>query len=263
QATQTREIVQSVDRLLLSLVDAETGQRGFLLTGENRYLEPYTQATQTIPVEVAKLRSLVASQPSELANVERLNRLVDQKLSELGETISLRKTQGVAPALDLVLSDQGRKTMDEIRGVCTEIQRTQNLNETKASTDGEAAARTALLATVIGALVMLSFFAFGLEPITLRDPQVKKRPWPLVYGAAVLATIAAISLRLALTPVIGTESMRYTLLFLAVLFSAWYGGFRAGVLSILLSALAVDYYFVPPMHTFGLIDPRDQIDLLI
>src|SRR5262245_45237955 len=100
QATQTGEIVQSVDRLLLSLVDAETGQRGFLLTGENRYLEPYTQATQTVPVEVAKLRSLVASQPSELANVERLSRLVDQKMSELGETISLRKTQGVAPALD-------------------------------------------------------------------------------------------------------------------------------------------------------------------
>jgi PAS domain S-box-containing protein len=57
--------------------------------------------------------------------------------------------------------------------------------------------------------------------------------------------------------------MRYTLSFLAVLFSAWYGGFRAGVFSILISALAVDYYLIPPTHTLAPVEPRDQIDLLI
>jgi CHASE3 domain len=55
QAAQTREIIDSVDKLLLSLVDAETGQRGFLLTGEDQYLEPYNQAIQIIPAELAKL----------------------------------------------------------------------------------------------------------------------------------------------------------------------------------------------------------------
>src|SRR5438128_1464372 len=102
QTAQTREILESVDRLLLALVDAETGQRGFLLTGENRYLAPYNHAVQAIPADLAKLNGLLASRPAELANVSRLKNLIDQKLSELRQTISLRQTQGATPALDVV-----------------------------------------------------------------------------------------------------------------------------------------------------------------
>src|SRR5438477_12843716 len=69
QAAQTREVAGSVDRLLLALVDAETGQRGFLLTGEDRYLEPYNQAIQAIPNELSKLNALLSARPNESDNV--------------------------------------------------------------------------------------------------------------------------------------------------------------------------------------------------
>ena len=56
-AARTREIVDSIDDLLSSLIDAESGQRGFLLTGEERYLEPYNQALQALPEQLSHLNS--------------------------------------------------------------------------------------------------------------------------------------------------------------------------------------------------------------
>jgi PAS domain S-box-containing protein len=95
------------------------------------------------------------------------------------------------------------------------------------------------------------------------DPRARERPRLLVYGAAVLATIAGLLLRMALTPLIGNTAVPFITFFPAVLFSAWYGGFRAGALSILLSVLAADYYFVSPVGTFLIPAPGDRITLLI
>src|SRR5262245_46504983 len=97
RAAQTREILSSVDKLLIALFDAEMGQRGFLLTGENQYLEPYSQAIKIIPVELRKLSDLLASRPNESSNVAKLNGLVDEKLSEFRETIALAQAQSVSP----------------------------------------------------------------------------------------------------------------------------------------------------------------------
>ena len=58
-----------------------------------------------------------------------------------------------------------------------------------------------------------------------RDPRIKTRPWPIAYGAAVVATIVAVLLRAALTPLIGENAVPFITFFPAVLFAAWYGGF--------------------------------------
>ena len=91
----------------------------------------------------------------------------------------------------------------------------------------------------------------------------ESRSKAFAYGSAVIATGAATLLRLALTPLIGENAVPFITFFPAVLFSAWYGGFRVGALSILLSALAADYYFLPPVHSFVVANPGDQIVLVI
>lgn len=130
-AAQIRQIVDSVDQLLFSLLDAETGQRGFLVTGEDRYLQPYDQAVQRIPIELATIRNLLAGRPTEAEPLARLNTLVNQKLAELRQTIELRRTQGAAPALTIVASDQGKRAMDEIRDTCAQIRRREFVNPTR------------------------------------------------------------------------------------------------------------------------------------
>src|SRR5438067_1328531 len=124
-AARSTEIRERVDRLLSSLLDAETGQRGFLLTGAEQYLEPYNRATSVIPVELENLKRLPASRAAEAGEVARLDNLVKQKLAELRQAIDLRRAQQSTPALDVVLSDRGKRTMDEIRAICSGIERRQ------------------------------------------------------------------------------------------------------------------------------------------
>src|SRR5262245_59628439 len=95
------------------------------------------------------------------------------------------------------------------------------------------------------------------------SPQVGSRPWPMAYGAAIIATVVATLLRLALTPLVGDTAVPFITFFPAVLFIAWFGCFLAGVVRVLLSAPLADYYFVPPVDSFLIPNPGDQITVLI
>jgi len=262
-AAQTREVVDSIDQLLSSVTDAETGQRGFLLTGEDRYLHPYNQALQVIPNQLGTVRRLLAGHSNESGNLARLNNLVDEKLAELRQTIDIRRTEGMAPANTVVLSDRGQQTMEETRALVAQIRRTELSSRAQGSTEGEAAAQTALLAAVAGSLVLLFLFAVGLGPFIEADSLSEGRSWILRYGAAVLATTAAVALRMALIPLIGPTELAFSIFLVAVIFSAWFGGFRPGGLCILLCALAGDYYFTEPFGSFLVRKPSDQISLVI
>jgi PAS domain S-box-containing protein len=124
QALVTRQVMDGTTALLSSLTDAETGQRGFLLTGEDRYLAPYRQALKGIPANLDVLARIEAARrrPDQLQRVNRLRPLVQDKMDELVQTIEVRRSQGLDAALALVRSDRGRAKMDEIRAVCSEIQ---------------------------------------------------------------------------------------------------------------------------------------------
>lgn len=263
ESAQTREIIDSTNELLASLTDAETGQRGFLLTGNERYLETYNQAAQAVPNGLTRLKLLLAARPAESADAPRLNSLVEEKLTELRQTIELRRTQGAQAAVALELSDQGKLVMDQIRALAAEIQHRENSGGSQASREGEAAAGTALLATVAGSIVLLFLLAFGLEPFASPDPQAKRRPMWLRYGGAVLAVVAAALFRAALTPLMGEAAMPYSLFLPAIWFAAWFGGFRPGVVSVALSLLVGDYFFAQPLHSLLVAGRDDQVAMLM
>jgi len=155
-----RGVLEAGDGLLTSLIDAEAGQRGFLLTGEERCLEPYDRAIRTLPAKQAILNGLQSGQVPPDSSA-RLNSLVDQKLAEMRRTIDLRRTQGAAPALALVLSDDGKQVMDDIRDVWSDIRAGQYSRLMAAQNEAESSARTAFLTTIVGSLVLLGFFVAG------------------------------------------------------------------------------------------------------
>ncbi len=87
-AALSKQVLDSSERLLSNVLDAETGQRGFLLTGEDRYLEPYNQASNAVPRELTTLAALVGRNSAQTADVDRLKVLAGQKMSELAEAIN-------------------------------------------------------------------------------------------------------------------------------------------------------------------------------
>jgi K+-sensing histidine kinase KdpD len=91
----------------------------------------------------------------------------------------------------------------------------------------------------------------------------RPRPPLLTYGAALFIPLAATLLRALLTPLIGSTTIPFITYFPAVLIVAWFGGLRAAVVSIFISALLSDYYFVDPVGTLLIPAPTDRIALVI
>jgi len=108
-----------VQRRLMTVLsaaqDAETGQRGFLLTGDSAYLRPYHSAAARLDAELNALQTQVNDNPDQAAAARRLRPLIATKLAELNRTIALAQARDQAGAVDLVRSDAGRQQMERIR----------------------------------------------------------------------------------------------------------------------------------------------------
>jgi len=109
------QVLGELEEILSLMKDAETGQRGYLLTGENPYLDPYIQARTAIQARIEELRRLVKDNPSQQSYLQTLEVLVAQKLAELDNTIRLKQTKGTDAALKVVLTNQGKRLMDQMR----------------------------------------------------------------------------------------------------------------------------------------------------
>jgi PAS domain S-box-containing protein len=121
QLEMTRRVAAGTGALLTSLTAAETGQRGFLLTGEDRYLDPYRKARADIPVLLESLKPVGIVHPDQARRIERLKPLINEKLEELAVTIELRRGKGFDAALAVVRTDRGRVLMGQMRAICAEI----------------------------------------------------------------------------------------------------------------------------------------------
>jgi len=103
--------------------DAETGQRGFLLTGEDNYLAPYRSAVSALPAELDAIGAAISSNPARLAQFEQLRSAIRAKLAEVDETIALYRSGNVAGAMELVRTDKGKLAMDRVRAAVAEMRR--------------------------------------------------------------------------------------------------------------------------------------------
>ncbi len=119
--THTIEVIDQLTGVLSTLKDAETGQRGYLLTGNESYLLPYTNATATIDGQLASLRVMTADNPPQLRRVEALAALARDKMAELRETVELLRRGDGQAARAIVGTDRGRVAMDRIRAAIAEM----------------------------------------------------------------------------------------------------------------------------------------------
>jgi len=118
----THEVLQQLDDVLLTLADAETGQRGYLLTNDEPYLEPYRAAVLRADSAVTTLDSLVGDNPAQVRRVAVLHATVGGKLEELDRTVELARGGGLSDAMAMVQADSGKHLMDSVRAVIAAMQ---------------------------------------------------------------------------------------------------------------------------------------------
>lgn len=145
------------DALFSALQDAETGQRGYILTGKDTYLEPYSAALERLPGIRERLERLVAADPYQKSHLQTVERLADAKLDDLRVSIRLRRTQGLQPAMERVQLGQGQRYMEQIRQELARMQQ-DHLQQQQANKEHTASSNRYMLTM----LRVSQILAFGL-----------------------------------------------------------------------------------------------------
>ena len=166
--TQTIEVLGRLESLLSTVIDAETGQRGFLLTGEDSYLAPYTDAKDALPEEIKSMRALLVNRPEQRRRLDALESLANLKMAELDSTITLRRAGKPDAALAVVRTDRGKIYMDRIRAAASEMEAAERQLLAQHAEESRQAATVSLAVTWGGSGVLL-FLIAGSALVASRD----------------------------------------------------------------------------------------------
>ena len=126
QIQRTHEVKEELSAVLRLVVDAETGQRGYLITDDPVYLEPYQAATSEIDGRLARLDSLTKNSASQQQRLQDLRRIEREELAVLQQTIQLDKEGRDLEAGQIVMSGVGKQRMDELRHVVAEMEKEED-----------------------------------------------------------------------------------------------------------------------------------------
>jgi methyl-accepting chemotaxis protein len=145
-------------------VDAETGQRGFVITREESFLRPYTTGLAAFSQHAAKLQQLVSDNPAQLARVEQMIALHDQWVSDAGEPeIAAARSVSTERATALIKAGKGKSLLDRLRAVDDEfLQAEQKLLVDRAASNRAALGNERLLAMATPLVVIVLTVAFAL-----------------------------------------------------------------------------------------------------
>jgi signal transduction histidine kinase len=152
---RTSSILRDVAEVHVDVRAAETGQRGYILTGERRYLAPYEQATRRVWDSIRRLEQAVQD-PEQTARLQRLRPLIEAKLEELARTVALRHNS-FEEALAVVRTDVGQGLMEEIDGLIGAFERAeQDIMVSRTRQLEQQAAWTTRIAWLTGLLALAS-----------------------------------------------------------------------------------------------------------
>lgn len=172
-AAQSKQVLLQLSLVKDLLAEAETGQRGYLYTGEPTYLEPYNRAVTQIDSQIQKLAELNADNPRQQASIAKLGTLAQQKLQELAATITLARSGDDNAARALVLSNRGLHTMDSIRSLIAGIQSEEDSIAAARIQAYQQSIRVTIaciyLASTLGAMGLVLLGYFVLRDFALRE----------------------------------------------------------------------------------------------
>ena len=121
QTRQTQEALKQLGNTLSDIKDAEIGQRGYLLTGNEHYLKPYETTILKIDSDVVELERIAINDPLQRQEIAELSRLLPQKKTELEAIVHLYRTEGFEAALRMVKTNRGNDLMARIRQVFSQL----------------------------------------------------------------------------------------------------------------------------------------------
>ncbi len=119
--SHTYQVQGSITELLSIMQDVETGQRGFLITGDPKFLEPYESALGRLQPGIRTLRNLIADNQDQVRNMDRAEEFIAVKTESMRMNVDIRRNQGFQESQAAVMTLRGQKAMDDFRGVIAQM----------------------------------------------------------------------------------------------------------------------------------------------
>ncbi|RTD94307.1 CHASE3 domain-containing protein [Variovorax atrisoli] len=167
---EAQQVRGTLNQLLQNMLDAETGQRGYLLTGEASYRKPYDDAVKQVDGHLGTLRRLYADRPAELARLTELSKHVLRKIAEMDMSVRLRQ-DGKEDAWKFVITtDVGKEEMEAIRAAAGDLVKLSNGTLQQSQAQVLQSLKLARIGTSIVALAaLLAFFLYLRQTHVLRS----------------------------------------------------------------------------------------------
>ena len=182
----SHEVLYELEQILASSVDAETGERGYILTGDENYLEPFNKAKSNILEHLYKVKELTIDNPTQQKTNQEIGERADVLVKHLEKCIQVRKTDGFEKALDMVVSGAGKSTLDDFRRLIDQAKATEQafLLERKQAAEEEARNFNLIFIILLSviALVLIGVYiiiAGNLSVLKRAEEVAANRNWSL------------------------------------------------------------------------------------
>jgi len=168
RVVRSTQILNELRAVMTTMQDAETGQRGFLLTRDETYLQPFTGSASALEAELQRLGGLLQDNPDQIKRLEVLEQVSRDKLAELDRTIELRRAGQMDAVMEILNTDRGKVLMDRIREGVNGLQQAEQSLLAERQAQWRSTATNSTVISVGGSLVLLVLIGLAFV-MTLRD----------------------------------------------------------------------------------------------
>jgi len=182
----TREVRFELEHTLVGIVDAETAERGYLLTGRDLSLALFEPSVLAAEDSMAKLRALTPDHPAQQVRLGKLALFFQRKVARMREQIKVRREQGLEQVIAIAGTMEGRQIMDTIRSTVKEMEETEDHLLKQRSDAARDASRTTLIVVTTGSVLAILLVIFAAM-MAKRDLDARQRVSQMLDGARVYA----------------------------------------------------------------------------
>ncbi len=172
--THTHEVLNELEGTLSALKDAETGERGYIITGDELYLAPYKTGVIEIQQHLGSLRSLTADNARQQRRIAMLAPLISKRLEQLHQGLDAFRTAGPAAARTTILNGQGQRTMDAVRWIVAQMTAEETSLLGERSRTSRESGRAMLWTLSIADLLLIGLILLAAN-LTRRDLQRRRQ----------------------------------------------------------------------------------------
>ena len=173
RVAHTNQVLEKLADIRANMLDAETGERGYILTGQDSFLRPYERGLAQIHQNLKDVRDLTSDNPRQQNALDRIEPLVNARLAELTERIEVRRKQGLSAGVIAVREGPGKQLMDQITAIIEDMQREEDRLLLQRSAELEASSQTTRVVIVFGEA--LGFFFLLIAGWVIHKEMIQRR----------------------------------------------------------------------------------------